>query len=292
MPLQSELDYWTPKRPKINLGDDYVLPDAPEKRRVPKKRAAKGEKPARERPVVSPIKNALMVKTIDQRQFFTDTNNYPQLIEFGRSFNAQISVVKTDGVLPLSLEELAKSLCDPERGRDVVAYEVIEERLKSAPVQTPVEPFPIDLKKKSRLIMDYVRKEFLAGNLLNIKAVSSKFSGVGVGATTLAGYFHKTRRQMESEGYKFHKEGRGNYRLTLSKSQVDVKIEEVLPVPASLPIPLPADSSWTPPDRFPPKAPEVEKPLGFLDFKKWRQKEVDAEFEGYFRNYHSEDRLL
>ncbi len=69
--------------------------------------------------------DCLMLKTPDERCFFTLKNNYPQLIEFARTYGAQISVVKASNVQVLELEDLAKSICNQEE-QTKPEYEIVE----------------------------------------------------------------------------------------------------------------------------------------------------------------------
>ena len=54
----------------------------------------------------------LLLETKDKRKFFTHEKNFLQLIEFSRTFNAEISVVKMEQTELLDLKDLAPAICD------------------------------------------------------------------------------------------------------------------------------------------------------------------------------------
>ena len=54
----------------------------------------------------------LMLKTRDNRKYFTHEKNYDYLIEFSRTFGAEVSVVEVEEAEVLDLEELAPAICD------------------------------------------------------------------------------------------------------------------------------------------------------------------------------------
>src|SRR5689334_1065133 len=74
----------------------------------------------------------LLLKTPDARCFLTFEDNYPMLIEFAKSCEAEISVVKVDPVPKasvLELEDLAKSICDHQQVQVDLNYELLETRI-------------------------------------------------------------------------------------------------------------------------------------------------------------------
>ena len=55
----------------------------------------------------------LLIQTKDKRKFFTHEKNFVQLIEFSKTFGAEISMVKLEEGPILELKELAPAICDP-----------------------------------------------------------------------------------------------------------------------------------------------------------------------------------
>jgi hypothetical protein len=74
------------------------------------------------------MQQCLMIKTKDKRQFFTYEKHLPQLIEFSKIFNAEISVVKIDGEKILDLEELPEAICNSAY-KNKSKYELISEKI-------------------------------------------------------------------------------------------------------------------------------------------------------------------
>jgi hypothetical protein len=67
-----------------------------------------------------------MIETTDRRKFFTHEKNFPMLIDFAKTFNAEISVVKLEEGQILDLAELAPALCDAGYRRPRSSYQLIE----------------------------------------------------------------------------------------------------------------------------------------------------------------------
>ena len=69
-----------------------------------------------------------MVKTKDNRNFFTHEKYYPQLTEFSKAFGAEISVVKIKDGEVLDLVELAPAICNSDfRMRQ--EFEIVETKV-------------------------------------------------------------------------------------------------------------------------------------------------------------------
>lgn len=67
----------------------------------------------------------LMIETKDKRNFFTHKKNYMPLIEFAKTFKAQISVVKTNEAELLDLVDLSSAICNPYY-KQKANFEIVE----------------------------------------------------------------------------------------------------------------------------------------------------------------------
>ena len=56
--------------------------------------------------------NCLMIMLKDKRKFLTSQKNLKHLIEFAKTFHAELSIVSVEGRKTLSLERLAAEICD------------------------------------------------------------------------------------------------------------------------------------------------------------------------------------
>lgn len=58
------------------------------------------------------MKNQILMVETNNKKFFTHKKNYTQLIEFSKTVDAEMSIVKVDDVVILDLQELAPAICN------------------------------------------------------------------------------------------------------------------------------------------------------------------------------------
>lgn len=152
--------------------------------------------------------NCLMLKTSDQRRFFTHENNFPQLVEFAKTCEAEISVVRAQNVKVLELEELAKSICDHQEKSNEPSYEVLE--IKITPVQPPRSR--ADQLRKAKEIYTFIKKSFLAGEMVSLSNLESKFRSFGLSKPAMCNHIARVRKEL-SKKHSIVRVKRGQYRL-------------------------------------------------------------------------------
>lgn len=151
----------------------------------------------------------LLVKTPDQRCFFTEEKNFPVLIEFGRTFDAEISVVSLNAeVEVLDLDDLAKSICGTDP-KDHPEYNVVEVKL-AAPIKKTLETRAAKVTQ-GKTIADYIRQELTAGREMSIAHLEAKFPEVN--KPCLSNYFTRTRREMTSQGHRLTRDKQGVWKI-------------------------------------------------------------------------------
>jgi hypothetical protein len=162
--------------------------------------------------------NCLMLKTTDQRCFFTHKNNYPQLVEFARTCDAEISVVKAQNVKVMELTELAKSICNHVQQSNLPQYEVVEVKLPNLP-EIKVKRSRKKLLAQANLISNYVHKSFLNEEVVSVQDLENKFSEFDLTKAALCNHITKARNKLVKEGYKVSQIKRGTYRLHSPKNK-------------------------------------------------------------------------
>jgi len=154
------------------------------------------------------MKQCLMIKTKDHKNFFTHEKNLPQLIEFSRTFNAEISTVQISSeVEVLELEELAPALCEMKSQK--TDYKILEIKLR------PKE----DRRKilyRARKIQKHIHDSLIKGKTVSLKGLINKYKNQKLTTACLCNHFKLTRDKMESEGYLFVKTGGGSYKVIIS----------------------------------------------------------------------------
>lgn len=159
--------------------------------------------------MVMKMKNydCLLIKTKDQRKFFTHEKNLELLLEFSKIFKAEISKVNVEEAEVLELEELAPAFCN-------MAYKISEPIYKILEIKVP------NNKKKrkeilslSKRINNFIKKEMIQGKDLSLKEIKNKFNSEKLTTACLCAHFTKVRNELEKKGYRSKKVKGGTYRL-------------------------------------------------------------------------------
>lgn len=109
--------------------------------------------------------NYLMIETNFNRKFFTYEKNLPMLIDFAKTFNAEISIVQLKETTNiLELKELAPALCSPDYVIPQINYEVIE---------TKHDP---NKRKNAEKMRKYIKDLFLKSEIVCLKELKEKFN--------------------------------------------------------------------------------------------------------------------
>jgi len=154
-----------------------------------------------------------MLKTTDQRCFFTHKNNFPQLIEFARTCDAEISVVKTHNVKVMELGELAKSICNHGKQNGNPQYEIIEVKLGILP-EIKTDRSRKRLLSQANIVSAYVKDMFRKQKIVSLADLENKFSEFSLSKPALCNHIARVRSEMEKEGYTVTKIKRGSYQMT------------------------------------------------------------------------------
>jgi len=150
----------------------------------------------------------LMIKTKDHRKFFTHEKNYPQLIEFSKLFNAEISIVKVEKTEILNLKDLAPALCDSNYQKPNSNYQVLEVKVSQKGKKRT------NILKNAEKIKRYIESQFRTGKVVSLKELNVKFKKHNVTTACLCSHLSKVRNKLEKQGLNIKKLGGGRYQLT------------------------------------------------------------------------------
>ena len=151
----------------------------------------------------------LLLKTPDERLFFTEENNFKLLLEFARTFDAEISVIKTkQAVEMLDMDDLVKSICSPAK-TEVAEYSVLEVKLE-APKRASATRY--EKLKKTHEVNDFIRAELLAGKIVSLASLEEKYKEWSKSA--LSSHLTRAKRELQAQGHYITRDKQGQYRLT------------------------------------------------------------------------------
>ncbi len=151
------------------------------------------------------MERCLMIRTNDKRKFFTKEENFPQLIEFSKTFKAEISLVKAENAQILDLAELAPALCSPVSSR-TPQYELIEIKLpKIKKTRKNILAIAYKIKK-------YIKEKFLSGEIVSLKDLKKKFKKYNLTTSCLCHHINITKAELALT-HKIEKIGAGTYKI-------------------------------------------------------------------------------
>ena len=149
-------------------------------------------------------KTCLMVETADNRQFLTHEKNYPQLIEFSKTFGAEISVVKIEdpSIEVLTLDKLSSAICDSTY-KQKIEFEIVEPKIT-------VKRSP---RSRSKKIRDWINIQLLTGKPLRLSDVYEEFNDLNLTKAAFCTHYAAVRKEAVKAGKKIEKVGGGTYKV-------------------------------------------------------------------------------
>jgi hypothetical protein len=150
-----------------------------------------------------------MIKTQDRREFFTHEKNLIQLVEFSKTFGAEISVVKVleEEVPILDLRDLVPQFCDQTCKPEKSSYEIVEVKLQGVKCKRQKM-----LKTASR-IKNHITDELLSGNIVSLRGLKRKFARHKLTDACLCQHLARAREELVEQGHSIEKVGGGKYQL-------------------------------------------------------------------------------
>ena len=151
--------------------------------------------------------NCLMIETKDRRKFFTHEKNFPQLIDFAKTFDAEISVVKLEEGQVLELTELAPALCDAGYRRPRSSYQLLETKL------APRSNSRSSILRNAEKIQGYVMERFLNGDVVCLSELKEKFRKHKLTTACFCNHIRRAMDDLKKEGIVTEKIGAGKYKI-------------------------------------------------------------------------------
>lgn len=154
----------------------------------------------------------LLLRTKDKRKFLTYEKNLPSLIEFSKTFGAEIyEVVPEPGEKVLELKPLTVAICNPEYA--------------GAPQYSKIDKiFPKSKRNRSTILNDagkirsFIKKRLLEGKPVSLKELKDKYKEWELTDACLCNHLSVMRKELVQNGHSFRKLGAGKYCLTGSST--------------------------------------------------------------------------
>lgn len=144
----------------------------------------------------------LLIETADKRKFFTTEKNLPHLVEFSKTFNAKISLVKIENGNLLELDELAQAICNQNEEKTKIVFEKIDTKSKSRS----------DILNLASKIQAHIINQCITKQTINLKDLKKQFNNLSTAA--ICNHIRRVKIDLEARGYKFKKIAAGFYQIS------------------------------------------------------------------------------
>ena len=144
--------------------------------------------------------NCLMVKLKDKRKFITNKKNLNHLIEFSKTFNAELSIVKTNNKKILNLEQLANQICDTNHKQEEFKYKTIKVLSKK---QT----------EKNSIIFSHIIKTLQNKKEVDTSKLITKFKKKGIDEKNIYSQITKAKNHIKKIGKTLKKLGKTKFKI-------------------------------------------------------------------------------
>lgn len=154
------------------------------------------------------MKKCLMVETKDQRRFFTDPRNYDHLVEFGKTFGAELSMVRAEEPDILDLMSLAPAICDTSY--EVInkpVFEVVEIKLPKMQRERKT------LLRQANTVKKWIKSQLLEGNSVKLAEVRKRYKRYRLTMQAFCNHLADVRKNLMSEGHEVKRVGHGEYKI-------------------------------------------------------------------------------
>lgn len=145
----------------------------------------------------------LLIELKDKRKFFTHQKNFDQLIEFCKSFKANMSVVNMKNGNVLDLDELVPALCNPKQ-KQKYDYTILEQKMITRNENKKIT---------NQNIQKYIKNKLMAKQTVGIEELKKKYGKNGVSIGAINGCYNKVKNELKKEGYNLMKVSVGVYKI-------------------------------------------------------------------------------
>jgi hypothetical protein len=152
-------------------------------------------------------KNLIMIRTKDKRKLFTSKKNLPSLIEYAKTFRAELAEVEAD-VEPLELHQLAQALCDANVNQNVTPHNV--KAIYPKNVVKDSKPRTVILKEAAA-VKGWIEQQFAAKKVVSLKTLREQFDGMDLSDSTLCNHLTAVRKKLKAQGQIITKTDNGGY---------------------------------------------------------------------------------
>jgi hypothetical protein len=151
------------------------------------------------------MNTCLLLKTKSGRSFLAHEKSLPHLIEYTKTFGAEIYRVEAESDQKvLELKALVAAICDQD-------YASSPKHKKLEKVHPKAKKDRETILKTAATIRKYIRRRLLSGKEVSLKELKTKYKDCKVTDACLCSHFAAMRKILGREGHSFEKKGAGKY---------------------------------------------------------------------------------
>lgn len=155
----------------------------------------------------------------DGRNFFTHEEHLPQLLEFCKSFEMSMSVVKVDGARILDISELPKAVCDSKE-TPKTEYSLIRKIIPFDPsLCVPLVRSRNQILETAKAVREKIHERFSKGEAVSKNMLEEEFPEATITSATFMQHVRNARKELEAQGYQFERIAPGCYRSITPEQQ-------------------------------------------------------------------------
>lgn len=162
----------------------------------------------------------LMIQMKDKRKYYTEPSNLPMLVEFAKTFGAELTLVESPGVDTMDLERLAPALCDdayksPRLGRNIRVvhklYPIEEKRVRTRQ----------EMLQNAKDIREHIRLTLETNGAIRAADVKEKFYDLELTDSCMSNHVAVVIKDMKKHGIHVKSaDQRGSYTITNRSASV------------------------------------------------------------------------
>jgi hypothetical protein len=142
---------------------------------------------------------------IKKRTFLTHEKNLNSLIEFAKTFSAEIHLIESETQKVLELKALANAICNQEYSVKPKAYQEVK---KIFPIRKRDRE---TILKNAKKIQRFIHRRLTNGKPISLKELKQKYQYLGVTDACLCSHLSVARKYVSDKGYQIRKLGAGTY---------------------------------------------------------------------------------
>lgn len=146
----------------------------------------------------------LLLKIKGNRSFLTHEKNLNSLIEFAKTFSAEIYRVEAPKQKVLELKALVNAICDQD-------YEEKPTCRNMKKVFPEASKSRASIIRNAQRIRKFIYRKLSSGKALSLRELKEKYVDWNITDACLCSHLTATRKLLAREGYHIKKLGAGNY---------------------------------------------------------------------------------